>query len=137
MKKIALVVFACLVFGSAADCPAQPIEEDAKNGTQPEMTFTVREHDFGRIAENGGKVSYDYTFTNTGTGPLVIKRVFVTCKCIGITYSKKPIPPGGKGVISVTYNPRRQQGIFYKAIQVHTNTPEELDIIIAKGEVKK
>lgn len=102
---------------------------------QPRLVFDTTEYYFGKIPERGKKVSYDYEFTNTGDAPLVITRSIVSCKCMNVNFSRKPILPGEKGLITVTYNPRKQQGMFYKAIQIFSNAPEGVHIIIAKGMV--
>lgn len=112
---------------------------DKDGGTvsgKPALEFKIMEHDFGTVSEQGRKVSYDYVFTNTGDCPLVITRVITSCKCVSTNYTKKPIPPGGHGMVTVTYDPKKQQGVFYKAVQVFSNAPEGMHIIIAKGEVK-
>lgn len=113
--------------------PEQPAQEESVEG--PAIKFAVGEYDFGRVSERGRKVSYDYVFTNTGTSPLVVTRAVTSCKCVSTSFNRRPIPPGGQGAITITYDPKKQQGVFYKAIQVYTNTPEKMHIIIAKGEV--
>ncbi len=87
------------------------------------------------VREDGKKVSYDFVFRNTGTSPLVVTRIITSCKCVGTSYTRKPVPPGGEGTVTVTYDPKKQQGVFYKAIQVFSNAPEGVDIIVIKGEV--
>ncbi len=127
MKKIAILL-AALLFGATllrAQAPAA------------EMTFGHTEHDFGTIGEKGGEVSHTYPLTNTGKAPLVITGVETSCGCTTAKYDKKPIPPGATSQIVVTYNPKRQGGVFYKAIQVFSNDPQNRKIIVAKGEVVK
>lgn len=104
----------------------------------PRVEFEVSEYDFGMVDEEGKKVSYEFILHNTGGSPLVITRLITSsCKCISTSYTKKPIPPGGEGMVTVTYDPKKQQGIFYKAIQVFSNAEEGPDIVIVKGEVVK
>ena len=123
MKKlIAIFAFAFITAAVAA----QPA---------PEMKFGQTEHSFGAITEKGGKVSHVYPFTNEGNAPLVILSIETSCGCTKATYDKKPVPPGGKGEILITYDPKRQGGVFYKAIQVFTNEPVKRRIIVAQGEV--
>ena len=114
---------------------APAITRNQATAGKPEITFRAFEHDFGKIKESGKKVSYDYVFTNTGDCPLVITRVVTSCRCVSISYTKRPVPPGGQGMVTVTYDPKKQNGVFYKAIQVFSNVPEEMTIVIAKGEV--
>ncbi|MCD8071686.1 MAG: DUF1573 domain-containing protein [Alistipes sp.] len=104
--------------------------------SEPAVSFAVTEHDFGLVREGrNNEVSYDFVLRNTGNSPLVLTRIITSCKCVTTSHTKRPIPPGGEGVVSVTYDPKKQQGVFYKAIQVFSNAPEGIHIIIIKGEV--
>ncbi len=93
------------------------------------------EYDFGKIRESGGKQTGTFTFKNSGNKPLVVTKVMVSCKCVNITFPKKPVAPGAEGTITVTYDPKKQKGIFHKAIQVYSNDPQARFIILIKGEV--
>jgi hypothetical protein len=123
MKKLFAILAAVLVCAAATGQNA------------PEMKFDRTEHSFGKIAEKGGKVSHTYTFVNHGNAPLVILSVETSCGCTKAEYDKKPVPVGGKGEIVITYDPKRQSGVFYKAIQIFTNEPVKRRIIVAQGEV--
>ncbi len=102
-----------------------------------EMVFTETECNFGRIAERGKAVSHVFEFTNEGTHPLVITRIVTTCKCTSYDFSKKPVPPGEKGRITVRYNPRKQEGMFYKVLQIYTNCEQGRMMLTIRGEVVK
>lgn len=110
---------------------------DQAVGRQTEMEFTETEHSFGVVAESDRRVSHTFRFMNTGDRPIVIKRIVVTCRCVSYDFSKKPVAPGDTGEITVTFNPRRQSGVFYKVVQVFANTAEELHLLIVRGEVVK
>lgn len=72
-------------------------------GKYPVMTFDKTEHDFGRIAQ-GTNVEHLFTFTNTGEAPLVLSDAKASCGCTVPTFTKDPIPPGGKGEMLVKFN---------------------------------
>lgn len=131
MKK--LLLLACLA------AVAVNVSAQGRNATTPdaEISFATIEHNFGTVPERGKKVSHTFEFTNTGKHPLVITRITTTCKCVEYNFSKKPLAPGEKGEITVTYNPRKQDGVFYKVIQVFTNTVEERHLLKVRGEVIK
>ena len=69
---------------------------------QPKITFDKEQHDFGKVNEGDGAVSYDFTFKNTGTAPLIIQDVKTTCGCTTPEWTKQPIRPGATGFIKVT-----------------------------------
>ncbi len=131
MKKILLLV--CLA-AIAVNVAAQKKRAEP---SKAEITFAKTEHNFGTVPEKGNKVSYMFEFTNTGAHPLVITRISTTCRCVDYKFSKKPIPPGEKGEITVTYNPKKQDGVFYKVVQVFSNTAEERHLLTVRGEVIK
>jgi hypothetical protein len=124
MKKLLFILcFAVAAMGVRA---AEPVCE---------MVFAATEHNFGKVAENGRPVSHTFEFTNEGSRPIVITRVSTTCKCTKYDFSKRPVPPGGKGKITVTYNPKKQSGVFYKVIQVFTNCSQERVMLTIKGTI--
>ena len=135
MRKLLITLGLALLLAGTHQASGQKTGRQ-KPKYEAQISFDAAEHDFGVIMEGSKKASYDYVFTNTGKHPLVITRVTASCKCMDFEYSRRPVPPGGRGVITATYNPRKQHGIFYKAIQIYANTPEERHVIIAKGEVK-
>lgn len=105
----------------------------------PELTFDHTEYDFGVLGDKGGEVTHEYTFTNSGTAPLLVTRVETSCGCTTAKWDKKPLAPGDTARILIIYNPRKEttKGTFYKAIQVFSNDPRGRLLIVARGEVKK
>jgi hypothetical protein len=130
MKKLSLLllsVVACLL------CYAQP-----------EIKFENTTYDFGKIKEEGGKVTGKFIFTNVGNEPLELTNVRPGCGCTAANYTKGAIAPGEKGFIEATYNPYNRPGAFNKNIRVTTNEPKFLEndkatphMIFIKGEVIK
>ncbi|HDJ33677.1 MAG TPA: DUF1573 domain-containing protein [Bacteroidetes bacterium] len=99
------------------------------------ITFTKRIHDFGKIQEADGAVSYSFEFTNTGNTPLVITRVVASCGCTTPEWTRQPVPPGQKGYVKVTFNPRNRPGQFAKTITVMTNGVQPNAVLRVQGEV--
>jgi len=116
MKQIgllALTIFICL------------IQVQAQSGkVKEEMVFDktangITAHDFGSIIFGAnGKV--EFTFTNKGTKPLIISKVSSSCGCASPSYSKEPIAPGQKGVITIVYD-TKIPGPFNKTVEVTSN----------------
>ncbi len=127
----------------AASAPAAKSAAPAQDSTVKKATADgarldfgeITEYDFGKIKENGGKKTGSLTFKNTGNKPLVITKVMISCKCTSIDYPKKPVMPGASGKITITYDPKKQKGVFHKAIQIYSNDSEARHIIFTKGEV--
>lgn len=102
---------------------------------KPGMEFAKTEHNFGTIKEEIGAVSTRFEFTNTGNSPLIIQRVAASCGCTTPSYSREPVLPGKKGVISASYSTVARPGTFYKSIRVYTNVPDTVFVLRIKGNV--
>lgn len=95
----------------------------AADKAAPSIAFEERSWQFGTIHENGGPVSHEFEFTNTGSEPLVIISANASCGCTRPSYPQAPIKPGKKGKIKVTYLPKGRPGNFDKTVKVRTNDP--------------
>lgn len=110
-------LFLVLFLGFAAAAVAQ--EAAKKEGA--EITFQKKTHDFGDIAP-GDKVEHTFYFTNTGNEPLIITDVQVTCGCTTPKgWPRDPIPPSGKGEITVAFNSAGKTGRQNKTVTVISN----------------
>lgn len=106
------------------------------------ITFEEKTHDFGTIKEADGPVSCEFLFTNTGNEPLVIINVNASCGCTRPEFPKKPIMPGKKGEIKVTFNPAGRPGEFVKDVKVRTNGNKRpilqiTGVVVPKNSVEK
>lgn len=91
--------------------------------------------DFG-VADEGTVVKHVYKFTNIGNEPLVISNAKGSCGCTVPTWPKQPVPPGGKGEISVEFNTKGKPGRQIKQVTVTANTnPTDTHLEIT-GEVR-
>ena len=111
---------------------------------QPKIQFEQTTYDFGKIHEEGGKVTGKFVFTNVGNEPLELTNVRPGCGCTAANYTKGQIAPGAQGYIEATYNPYNRPGNFHKNIRVTTNEPQFIEdsktpphMIFIKGEVIK
>lgn len=100
-----------------------------------EATFTVKSHDFGNIKEANGPVSCTFEFVNTGDKPLLIIDATASCGCTRPEYPTKPIKPGKKGKIKVTYSPIGRPGAFKKSVKIKTNGRERSTTLHIEGNV--
>ena len=109
-------------------------DDAEKNEKYAEIEFTERSHDFGNIRPNDGPVSHTFEFKNVGNKPLVIVDVLASCGCTRPEYPTKPIKPGKKGKIKVTYSPYgRPMGPFSKTVKVITNSPKKSVVLLIQG----
>ena len=141
MRTLLLTILGCLAFtaghaGAAAQNPAPETagaQQDAK-ARGAHLRKEVAGHDFGDVPRKGGDLVREFTFTNDGTAPLVVTRVITSCSCLKASFPKRPVPPGGQGVIRITYEPHKSEpGVFNKVIQVYSNSVDGRDVITVQG----
>ena len=110
-------------------------------GNQASIKFDKVVHNFGTFSEDEPTQKCVFTFTNTGTAPLIINQAVASCGCTIPSYTKAPIKPGEKGEIKVTYNGTGAfPGHLKKTITVRTNGVTELTRLYIEGvmsETKK
>ncbi len=109
-------------------------QAQAKNG--PAISFETAEHNFGEIAQ-GDVVEHTFKFTNTGTQPLIIERVDVTCGCTTPAWTKEPVMPGKTGFVTAKYNSAGILGQQKKAITIHSNAADGAAYVYIMTDVKE
>ena len=76
-----------------------------------------------------------FTFTNVGNAPLVINEVIASCVCTIPKYDRRPIAPGQKGSIEITYNGQGKfTGHFKKSITITSTARTEMTPIYKEGD---
>lgn len=113
-------LFLVMILGFAAQAFGQETKSTEKKDG-PVITFDKRTHDFGDVIE-GDKPEHTYHFTNTGNEPLILTNVQVQCGCTTPKgWAREPIPPGGKGEITVSFNSTGRRGKNNKTVTVVSN----------------
>ena len=138
--KRSLIIYLVLIAALASNCGNITRKNTANSGVQTTDTGTViisfqeYEHDFGKVAE-GEKVSYNFGFTNSGTGSLVILTATTSCGCTVPKYSTNPIAPGGKGNLEVVFDTSGRNGKQTKIITVRSNAVKKEVLLKITSEV--
>lgn len=121
-----LILFITCVFSLSVFSELNPVASIEWNETTM---------DFGKIPFNK-PIIVVFKFRNPGMIPLLISNVKPSCGCTVADYPKQPIPSGGEGSISVTFD-AKSSGYFSKTITVHSNTAAGITNLFIKGEVIK
>ena len=122
MKQLLFILAFCAIGAVAAQAQG------------PTMTFDKTSVDYGTI-DKGADPLRKFSFTNTGTEPLIIKNAKGSCGCTVPTYPKEPIMPGETSEIEVRYDTNRI-GRFNKTVTLTTNEEKSTHQLTIKGEVK-
>lgn len=128
MKKIlitaAVVLVGIVAFGQTAS--------QAQNG--PIFKLEESNFDFGDIVQ-GEKVEHVFKFTNTGTEPLIITNIQVTCGCTAPSWPRDPIAPGQKSEVTVAFNTTGKMGGQSKVVTVVSNAVNDENKIMFTANV--
>ena len=100
-----------------------------------EFKFETETIDYGKVAL-GSEGKRVFEFTNVGDAPLIIKDIVSTCGCTVPSKPEKPIMPGEKGEIEVSYDTKRPGG-FSKAITIISNAKKSRKMVKIKGFIVK
>jgi hypothetical protein len=131
MKKIILSLM--LMIASSMLLNAQQ-ETTPATTNGPEITFDKTTHDYETLLVNsdGG---YEFEFTNTGNEPLILTQPRSSCGCTVPAWPRKPILPGEKEKIKVTYN-TAIKGRFQKTVTIMSNANVNKSVVLTiKGDV--
>jgi hypothetical protein len=134
MNKIS---FSVLLISLLSFCAFAQSNEAKVSG--PQITWEKSTYDFGDISQ-GDKVEQLFTFTNTGSEPLIITNVEVTCGCTTPKgWPRDPVAPGAKGEITVSFNSAGKFGRQNKVVTVISNAvnPEAGQIKFSANVLEK
>lgn len=91
-------------------------------------------YDFGTV-EQGKVVKIEYEFSNSGTQPLIISTIEVTCGCTVADFPRHPIKPGDTGIILLTFNTKEKYGYQDRVSKIISNATNSPTKIRFKGTV--
>lgn len=144
MKKLILLsLLTTFAFGINAQTQTQKVNTSevraqavSKAENYAEIKFDTLRHNFGKFSAASPEVKCAFSFTNTGTAPLIIHQAFASCGCTVPTFTKEPIKPGERGQIDVTYNGKGKfPGHFQKTITVRSNALSEVVRLTIEGDM--
>ena len=137
MKNILLSGIAFVMFS----CGTQSDKQDDKNTEKkpvPKTTieFVETNHDFGKIVQ-GEKISYYFTYKNTGNNPLIVSQVQPACGCTVPDWTREPVAPGKEGRVEVLFNSEGRDGMQHKYVTVVSNTTPSTNELTFTAEIVK
>jgi hypothetical protein len=135
LASVCLIVILAACNNSGKKSNNNEVNTLADTGTG-KIVFKEYEHAFGEVAQ-GEKISYTFTFQNTGTGNLILKSAKTTCGCTVPKYDKEPIRPGETGNIEVVFDTTDRSGMQTKTITVESNASVPVVILKITAVVKQ
>lgn len=116
---------------------AQPTAPTTAVPTGPltSIAFAESTFDFGTVTE-GEIVSHTFSFTNTGSEPLIISDAKGSCGCTVPSKPTAPIAAGETGEITVQFNSQNKKGQRNQKVTVTGNTNPAQTFIYLTGTVE-
>jgi hypothetical protein len=100
------------------------------------LKFKKTKYKFGFVHE-GEVVTMNFEYFNTGDKPLVISDYKVECGCTVMEKPSQPIPPGGKGILKITFDTHEKYDRQDRTVEVISNSIQQPVILRFKGVVLK
>jgi len=110
------------------------IGQNAAETSQAELSFESQTFDLG-VLSKGIVSEKKIKFTNTGSAPLLLKRIKTTCGCTASDWPKQPILPGNSDFLTVRYN-TNAVGKFRKSLIIYSNASSPQTTLTLKVEVR-
>lgn len=99
------------------------------------LLFNEKIHDFGEIVESKGHADFEFTFINNSGRPVKVLSVAPSCGCTTPGWIKDVVPPGGRGFVKASYDPKGRPGYFNKTLTVTTDLTGPPIVLQVKGTV--
>ena len=138
MKRFLILLIIPLFAMMQANAQTQPVPaatpaKTEVNPNAPIAKWDLMLKDLGEIPQNIPKTA-EFTLTNEGKEPLIIKSAKASCGCTNMKFSSEPILPGKSSIVSATYN-AAAPGAFTKTVTVITNADPNPVVLQFKGTV--
>lgn len=139
-----MAIAACMLFAASAACAQTQnggVNGEAGDRSGQEKVFDGAHmkmdevsYDFGNVYRHGDDLVKVFEFENDGSAPLVVLSVTTSCSCLKADFSRKPVSPGGRGSIRITYEARKMEtGPFHRVIRISSNSEDGVNLITVQG----
>lgn len=88
--------------------------------SQAEFSISKKTINHGKVKE-GVLLSFEYEIENTGKVPIIFTEYKVACNCTKAYLPEKPVLPGEKIKIKVTFDTKGKIGFQDRIVEVYSN----------------
>ncbi|MCD8072213.1 MAG: DUF1573 domain-containing protein [Alistipes sp.] len=101
------------------------------------LSFEEPTRELGTIKEVDGPVVIRFEYTNIADKEVSIVDIYTQCGCASPRFDTKPIKPGGKGIVEVTFDPKGKFGDFRYGLTVTATNGDyrKYNTLTLKGHV--
>ncbi len=102
-------------------------------GQESSIQFSSKTYDYGTV-KFGKKADGNFIFKNVGEKPVTIQKVLTSCGCVSSKFDNKPIKPGGKNEIEITFH-ASERVPFNKTVMVFVSDQKKPIVLNVRGKV--
>ena len=101
------------------------------------LRFEEPVKNLGKVAETDGTVQLRFEYTNIADKEVTLLDVHTQCGCAQPAFSRKPVKPGDKGIVEVTFDPKDRYGDFSIGLTVIAGNGNyrKFNTLVVKGYV--
>lgn len=144
LQKLAMVTI-CLLLAGRAGAQIQIVPQNVVNEAATPTTIAnvgiVVERDgvieLGNINEGADVIESEVWWSNQSGKPAAITRIRSGCGCLVADFRKRSVENGGRGSITLRFNPKGRSGSVNHKVYVYTNLCEDEPsaVIELRGEI--
>ena len=139
LKLLLLALSFCACSGAQNDARKSEVSSDAivaDSLRRSCLSLAEWKYDFGNVEKLQEELVHTFEFVNKGNYPLVIYKTDVACGCVRAEFDKEPVPPLGKGKITVYFNPKNQYGKVRKGVYIKSNAKNDVEVVYILANVQ-
>lgn len=114
-----------------------PVALRAESPTGADIEFQTKVVDLGTLFRDDEVQIVRLSYTNTGDLPLVVTEVTTSCSCTTVSYERRKVLPGERGVLSIVFDPSKApEGSLYRVLKVYSTAVGGVQHITLKAEIE-
>ena len=86
------------------------------------LQFDTRHIVADPMTEDDPPMTFTFSFTNVGDGPVNIEKLVSTCSCVTASADLQTVSPGERARITLKYDPKGHPGKFERRVFVYTSS---------------
>ncbi|MDD7455922.1 MAG: DUF1573 domain-containing protein [Bacteroidales bacterium] len=89
------------------------------------------------LSEKDAPLTVNFSWVNNSRNvSILITSAFVSCPCVTTEFDNELVPPGGRSLIKVTFNPKGKVGKYEKKVTVFTSLSSQKPTAILRLNIE-
>lgn len=133
------IIFLLLIIGLSACSNSDNSKHYlVSNKNLGHLSIKTPKYSFGVVKKSlQKKVHCSFLLENTGSRPVTIHKIDVSCGCISVREYTKTITPNASGILDIEVNVTNLKGYFNKVVFVNSDADNTLELLRIKGNIEE